>query len=152
MFLPYRAFDLPATRGHTERRQRDVLLDRLAELVAASDDRVLLARLVMDLEVSANASLGAATTDPTVVLMRRFDRAHRRIITGPSTATAAGIQHWIAEFDGVGARHIEARPLGHPAPRGAARVGSTVVRAAPDRRNLPRSVRVRADGTCPQAS
>ena len=92
--------------------------------------------------------------DPTVVLMRRFDRAHRRIITGPSTATAAGIQHWIAEFDGVGAGHMKARPLGRPsaAPRGAARVGSTVVRAAPDRRNLPRSVRVRADGACPQAS
>jgi len=154
MVLPYLACDQPATPGHTERQQRDALLDQLAQLIAASDDHDLLARLVTDLEVSANASLGAATSDSTVVLMRRFARAHQRIVTGASTATTAGIQHWLAEFSVVAARRIEARALGHvsAAPHGAARDDRTFVPAAPHHRDLPRSVRVGPDGSCARAS
>ncbi len=154
MVLPYLAPDQPTTPEHTERQQRDALLVQLAQLVAAGDDHDLLARLVTDLEVTANASLGAATSDSTVVLLRRFARAHRRIVTGASTVTAAGIRHWIAEFGAVAARRIEARPLGHASAafHRAARDERTLVRAAPHHRDLRQSVRVGQDGSCAQAS
>jgi hypothetical protein len=94
-----------------ELSEREALLDRLAHLVATCDDHGLLARLVTDLEDATNSSLGPAFADSTPLLARRFARAHRHIITAPSTATAAQIRFWIAEYDGGFTRRPESHPL-----------------------------------------
>lgn len=57
----------------------------LAETVADSPDspstRFALAGVVHDLEDLVGATLGNAHTDPIVVLLRRFARAHRLLLT-----------------------------------------------------------------------
>jgi hypothetical protein len=108
MAAPHIAHGRALTREHSE---REALLDRLAHLVADRDDPVLLARLVTDLEAVTDSSLGPAAADSTALLARRFARAHRHIVTAPSTVTAQQIRLWIAEYDGGFSRRSESYPL-----------------------------------------
>lgn len=110
-----------------ERSEREALLDRLAHLVAACDDHNRLARLVTDLEAITNSSLGPTNADSTVVLARRFARAHRLLVTGASAVSAAGIRIRVASFevalaglpDSVGCADVGGVPGEPPRPRPA---------------------------------
>lgn len=151
MAMPYVAGGRAIT---PEISEREALLDRLACLVADRDDRGLLARLVTDLEAATNSSLGPAVADSTAVLTRRFARAHRHIITAPSTATTAQIRRWIAEYDGGFDRQSESHPLDAVA---ALRVqghdcGTGVdLGVRPGRRGRVGSLRIERAGSCAEA-
>lgn len=132
MALPHMANRRDVARERDDRAELPALLDQLAYLVADSDDRDLSARLVADLEAATNSSLGPTGSDSTVLLARRFARAHRRIITGPSATTAADIRFWITAFDGG--------PSGRPEERPAARRATARPQAARNGRRDERAV------------
>lgn len=61
-------------------------LDELASAVADAGhtraSRAALAEMVLDLEHAAGSTLGGTAGDPRVLLLRRFSRAHRLLLTG----------------------------------------------------------------------